>query len=43
MCPVANSLSVKMPDHSLMPLILEIGGYLIGIATLAVPFLIILL
>ena len=32
-----------MNPYSLMPLILEIGGFLIGIATLAVPFLIILL
>ena len=32
-----------MPDHSLMPLILEIGGYLIGIATLVIPLLIVIL
>ena len=30
-------------SHSLMPLINEIGGFLIGIATLAIPLLIILL
>ena len=32
-----------MNPYSLMPLILEIGGYLIGIATLVLPFLVILL